>query len=72
MTSHARSDGTVGKKTALDKLNDLISFYEAHKPNSGKEIAVQMSPKDLCKMLGQPAVIEMSKSGREVETWPSR
>lgn len=47
------------KKTDLDRLNDLIDWYEANKPNAGARIEVDIGPKKFAKMLGrEPTIID--------------
>ena len=40
------------KKTDMDRLNDLITWYEQNKPDSGQRIPVAKGPKALAEMLG--------------------
>lgn len=40
------------KKTDLDKLNELIDWYEKNKPQAGKVIQVKLPPEKVAKMIG--------------------
>jgi hypothetical protein len=61
---------SLPKKTDLDRLNDLISFYEQHRPDAGKVIEVRVTAEALGKMLGRGPVRVPGKGGREVDQWP--
>lgn len=51
-------------KTDLDRVNELIEWYQKFKPNAGKQIQVNVGPRQLAKMLGIP--IEKDKAGKEI------
>jgi len=40
------------QKTDLQRLNELIDWYEKNKPEAGKRILVSKLPRELHKMLG--------------------
>jgi hypothetical protein len=54
-------------KTDLDRVNDLITWYEKFKPEAGKQIQVNVGPRQLAKMLG----IAIKKDGKGKEIVPS-
>ena len=39
--------------TALDRINQLIDWYEQFKPDAGKSIPVDLGPKSLAKALAR-------------------
>lgn len=39
-------------KTDLDRLNELIEWYDRNKPDAWKRIQVTLGPKGLAKLLG--------------------
>lgn len=52
----------LAKKRPIDKINELITFYEKWKPASGKRIEVLHTPTELAKMLGYA-----TEKGKKVE-----
>lgn len=48
----------LGSPTALDRIDALIDWYEAYKPDAGQVIRVSVSPKELAKMLARLAPVE--------------
>lgn len=44
-------------KTDKDRLNDLIDWYEEHKPEAGQRIQVDKGPRDLKRMLDLPSTL---------------
>jgi hypothetical protein len=48
------SGNKAPKKTELDRLNDLINWYEKFKPEAGKRIPVAASRETLAKWFGYP------------------
>jgi len=73
MARTARTDsvGKLPSKTDLDRLNDLIAFYDRFKPDAGKSIPVAMTPRAMCKMLGVLPTVEFNAKGKPVEKWQS-
>lgn len=59
----------MGKKSPkpLAKVDELISFYERHKPEAGHRIETNFTPEELAKHLGHVTV------GKVTQTeWPYR
>lgn len=54
----------VARGTAIDQVNKPIDWYAANKPESGMRIEVNVSAKDLHKMLGLDALENVS-GGRD-------
>jgi len=60
-------DKRLAPKTDLDRVNELINWYEKFKPQAGREIQVNVGPKQLAKMLGLP---QKGPDGKEID-YPS-
>jgi hypothetical protein len=54
----------MSPKTDLQRLNELIDWYEKNKPEAGQRILVSKTPRELHKMLGVPP--SRDKRGDEV------
>lgn len=52
------NENRLSRLTALDRIDALIDWYEANRPEAGQVIQVSVSPKELAKMLARLAPVE--------------
>jgi hypothetical protein len=55
------------KKSDLDRLNELIDWYERFSPSAGQRIPVACSPTALAKMIGLEPIIKDKQPVSEYE-----
>lgn len=53
----------MSRKSDLDRLDELIRWYEKFKPEAGRRIPIFKTPRELHKMLSAP--IPRDKEGKE-------
>lgn len=53
------------RTTLIDEINELVGWYEAYKPDAGKRIDVNASPKKLAKALG--VELPKGKDGKPIQ-----